>query len=88
MRAMMDKLHAEGFKAQLWWAPLAADPGSELMRKHPEMLLLNADGSKQKISYWNSWYLCPADPAVVEYHKAIVVKAIRDWGFDGLKLDG
>jgi len=67
---------------------LAADPGSELARTHPEMLLLNADGSKQIISYWNSWYLCPADPAVVEYHKAIVVKAIRDWGFDGLKLDG
>jgi alpha-galactosidase len=88
MRAMVDKIHAEGFKAQLWWAPLAADPGSELVHRHPEMLLLNADGSKQKISYWNSWYLCPADPAVVAYHKAIVVKAIRDWGFDGLKLDG
>ena len=88
MRALVDKIHAEGFKAQLWWAPLAADPGTELVKKHPEWLLLNADGSKQKISYWNSWYLCPADPAVVEYHKAIVVKAMKDWGFDGLKLDG
>ena len=88
MRALVDKIHAEGFKAQLWWAPLAADPGTELVKKHPDWLLLNADGSKQKISYWNSWYLCPADPAVVAYHKAIVVKAIKDWGFDGLKLDG
>ena len=88
MRALVDRIHAEGFKAQLWWAPLAADPGTELVTKHPEMLLLNADGSKQKISYWNSWYLCPADPAVVAYHQAIVVKAIKDWGFDGLKLDG
>jgi len=88
MRALVDKIHEEGFKAQLWWAPLAADPGTELVKKHPEWLLLNADGSKQKISYWNSWYLCPADPAVVEYHKAIVVKAMKDWGFDGLKLDG
>jgi alpha-galactosidase len=88
MRALVDKIHAEGFKAQLWWAPLAADPGTELVKKHPEMLLLNADGSKQKISYWNSWYLCPAQPEVVAYHTAIVVKAIKDWGFDGLKLDG
>jgi alpha-galactosidase len=88
MRALVDKIHAEGFKAQLWWAPLAADPGTELVKKHPDWLLLNADGSKQKISYWNSWYLCPADPEVVAYHKAIVVKALRDWGFDGLKLDG
>jgi len=88
MRALVDKIHAEGFKAQLWWAPLAADPGTELVKKHPDWLLLNADGSKQKISYWNSWYLCPADPDVIEYHKAIVVKAMKDWGFDGLKLDG
>jgi alpha-galactosidase len=88
MRALVDKIHAEGFKAQLWWAPLAADPSTELVKNHPDWLLLNADGSKQKISYWNSWYLCPADPAVIEYHKAIVVKAIKDWGFDGLKLDG
>ena len=88
MQALVDKIHAEGFKAQLWWAPLAADPGTELVGKHPEMLLLNADGSKQKISYWNSWYLCPADPAVIEYHTAIVIKAMKVWGFDGLKLDG
>ena len=88
MKALVDKIHAEGFKAQLWWAPLAADPGTELVKKHPDWLLLNADGSKQKISYWNSWYLCPADPEVIEYHKAIVVKAMKDWGFDGLKLDG
>jgi alpha-galactosidase len=53
-----------------------------------DCLLLIADGSKKNISYWNSWYLCPADPAVIEYHKAIVAKAIKDWGFDGLKLDG
>lgn len=88
MRALVDKIHAQGFKAQLWWAPLTADPGSELVKKHPEWLLLNKDGSKQKISYWNSWYLCPADPEVVAYHQAIVTRAMRDWGFDGLKLDG
>jgi alpha-galactosidase len=88
MKAMVDRIHSEGFKAQLWWAPLSVKPDTQLFKEHPEYLLLNADGSKQKISYWDAWYLCPADPAVVEYHKAIVTKAIRDWGFDGLKLDG
>lgn len=88
MRAMVDRVHSDGFRAQLWWSPLAAKPVSNLAKQHPEMLLLNADGSKQKISYWNSWYLCPADPAVVEYHRKLVVKMIRDWGYDGLKLDG
>jgi alpha-galactosidase len=88
MKAMVDRIHDEGFKAQLWWAPLSVKPDTHLMKEHPEYLLLNSDGSKQKISYWNAWYLCPALPAVVEYHKAIVIKALRDWGFDGLKLDG
>jgi alpha-galactosidase len=88
MKAIVDRIHADGFKAQLWWAPLAADPGTELLRRHPEQLLLNADGSKQKISWWDSWYLCPANRQVVEYHDALVRKIIGEWGFDGLKLDG
>ena len=88
IRAMVDKIHAEGFKAQLWWAPLAVDPGTTLIQNHPEQLLLNADGSKRKISWWNSWYLCPADPQVVKYHKDLVKKIMDDWRFDGLKLDG
>lgn len=88
MRALADKIHAQGFRAQIWWAPLAAKPDSNLVKEHPEQLLLNADGSKQKISYWNDWYLCPSDPAVLEHHKKLVVKMIRDWDFDGLKLDG
>jgi alpha-galactosidase len=88
MKAMVDRIHAQGFKVQLWWAPLAVDPGTELITQHPEQLLLNADGSKQKISWWDAWYLCPADPEVVEYHRKLVVKIIKDWGFDGLKLDG
>ncbi len=88
IKAMVDRIHAEGFKAQLWWAPMSVSPDTKLIREHPEYLLLNADGSKRKISWWNAWYLCPAVPGVVEYHKALVTKILRDWGFDGLKLDG
>ena len=88
MRALVDKIHAQGFRAQLWWAPLAAKPESNVAKNHPEELLLNEDGSKQKISYWNDWYFCPADPAAIEYHRALVIKMFRDWGYDGLKLDG
>lgn len=88
MKALVDKIHAQGFRAQIWWAPLAAKPASNLVKEHPEQLLLNADGSKQKISYWNDWYLCPADRAVLEHHRRLVVKMIKEWGFDGLKMDG
>ncbi len=88
MKALVDRIHAEGFKAQLWWSPLSAVPNSQLLKEHPDFLLLNEDGSKRKISWWNSFYMCPADRAVVEYHKALVRKILDEWGFDGLKLDG
>jgi alpha-galactosidase len=88
MRSMVDQIHDQGFKAQLWWAPLTAKPESDLVKNHPEELLLNADGSKQKISYWNDWYLCPANAAVIEHHRQLVIKMMRDWNYDGLKLDG
>ncbi len=88
MKALVDRIHAEGFKAQLWWSPLSAVPDSRLLKDHPDFLLLNRDGSRRKISWWNSFYLCPSDRGVVEYHKALVRKILGDWGFDGLKLDG
>jgi alpha-galactosidase len=88
MKALVDRIHAEGFKAQLWWSPLSAVPDSTLLKEHPDFVLLNRDGSKRKISWWNSYYLCPSDRGVIEYHKALVRKILGDWGFDGLKLDG
>jgi alpha-galactosidase len=88
MKGLVDRIHEEGFKAQLWWSPLSAVPNSQLLKEHPDFLLLNRDGSKRKISWWNSFYMCPADRAVVEYHKALVRKILGEWGFDGLKLDG
>jgi alpha-galactosidase len=88
MKALVDRIHQEGFKAQLWWSPLSAVPDSELLRDHPDYELRNRDGSMRKVSWWGSYYLCPADKRVVEYHKALVRKILVDWGFDGLKLDG
>jgi alpha-galactosidase len=88
MKALVDRIHQEGFKAQLWWSPLSAVPDSELLRDHPDYELLNSDGSQRKVSWWNSYYLCPADRRVVDYHKALVKRMLVDWGFDGLKLDG
>jgi alpha-galactosidase len=88
MRAISARFHQDGLRAQLWWAPMLAGSDSELMKTHPEMLLLNADGSKQNVPYWKSWFLCPADPNVVEHFRKLVVKIMRDWDYDGLKLDG
>ena len=88
MKKFVDKIHDQGMKAKLWWAPLAVDPGTDLIKNHPEYLLLNKDGSKQKISWWDAYYLCPAFPEVQEFTKAQVRKFMQTWGYDGLKIDG
>jgi len=88
MKALVDRIHEEGFKAQLWWSPLSAVPNSQLLKEHPDLALLNLDGSRRKVSWWNSDYLCPAEPRVTEIQKALVRKFLGEWGFDGLKLDG
>ena len=61
MRRMTDAVHKAGLKAKIWWAPMAADPGSALASAHPEMLLVKADGSHEDISWWDSWYLSPVN---------------------------
>lgn len=82
------RIEAQGLKAKLWWAPLAVDPGTDLIKQHPDFLLLNADGSTQDISWWDSYYLCPAYPPVQEYTKNLVTKFFQSWGFKSLKIDG
>jgi alpha-galactosidase len=88
MRALVDRIHEAGFRAQLWWAPLAADPGSATHRAHADWLLLGPDGATRKVTWWDSFYLCPAHPPVREDAAAFARKAIGTWGFDGLKIDG
>ena len=48
MKALVDRIHQEGFRAQLWWSPLSAVPDSELLKDHPDYELLNRDGSSEK----------------------------------------
>src|SRR6185369_1478700 len=51
-------------------------------------LLLNADRSPRKISWWNTDYQCPAYEPVRKEAAAFARKALGEWGFDGLKIDG
>ena len=88
MRRITAAIHEHGLKAKLWWAPLAADPGSRLAAEHPEMLLVQKDGTHEDISWWDSWYLSPVNPYTMEYTLALADRFLLDWGFDGFKLDG
>jgi len=88
MKKLVNAIHDFGLKAQLWWTPLAVDPDSKLLAQHPDIILKNADGSPQKISWWDSYYMSPAYQPVLDHTKETVKLFMKDWDFDGLKLDG
>ncbi len=88
MKRLVGKIRARNLKPRLWWAPLAAAPGSDLLHDHTDMLLLDKDGAVQNVSWWNCFYLCPAYAPTIEYTQALVRKFIGEWDFDGLKIDG
>ncbi|MBO4605576.1 MAG: alpha-galactosidase [Bacteroidales bacterium] len=88
MRRMTDAIHAAGLKAKLWWAPLLADSTSRAVAEHPEMMLIQKDGAHEFVSWWDSWYLSPVNPASWKFTEGIVDLFLKDWGFDGFKMDG
>jgi hypothetical protein len=88
MRAFTKQIRDAGLRPRLWWAPLAADPESNLFRRRPDMLLLDRDGNKQVVTWWDAYTLCPAYQPTVDYFVAQATKFIRDWGYEGLKIDG
>jgi len=88
MKAFVDSIHAQGMKAVLWWAPMAASPDSKFLKEHRNILLEQKNGAPQFITWWNSYYMSPTDKAVIEETKQTVKLFLQDWGFDALKLDG
>jgi alpha-galactosidase len=88
MRRMTDEIHRRGMYAKLWWAPLAADPGTNLLKKHPEMMLLTDEWTPEYISWWDSYYLSPVNPHTTEHTNMLLDRFLNKWNFDGLKIDG
>lgn len=97
IKKMVDEFHKQGIKAQIWWYPLTAENGtgkweshkyvvSQIAKEHPDWLILDKDGKPAKM-FRDLAVMCPALPEVQEYHKKLAEKFIRDWGFDGHKLD-
>jgi alpha-galactosidase len=94
---MVKKFHDQGMKMQLWWLPLGVEDGhfgyggrkyvvSDVVKQHPDWLILDKNGKPARMAR-NLATLCPAVPAVQEYYKGVTERFIRDWGFDGHKLD-
>jgi alpha-galactosidase len=88
LRALVANIKGAGLKPRLWFSPLSVAPGADLLHEHPDMLLLDKDGAVQNISWWNTFYLCPAYDRTIAQVQALVRTFIGEWGFAGLKIDG
>ena len=88
MKAFVDEIHSRGLLARIWIAPLQVAPGSDELHDNADELLLDPDGAPQLVSWWNSFYVCPAYAKTQERMAALARKIIGEWGFDGLKVDG
>ena len=98
LQDMVKQFHQQGIKVQLWWLPLAVEDGkfgygdrkkfvtADVVKEHPDWLVLNQDGKPARMAR-NLATLCPAVPEVQAYYKQLTERFIRDWDFDGHKLD-
>ncbi len=97
IQQLVKDFHAQGIKVQLWWLPLAVEDGtygydnhkfvvSDVVKQHPDWLVLNEKGEHARMTR-NLATLCPAVPEVREYYRQLTERFVRDWDFDGHKLD-
>jgi len=99
LQKVVKAFHDAGIKITLWWIPLVAEDGrgkdilnhrpyqlSKVVRDHPDWLILGKDGKPARATA-DLGALCPAVPEVQQYYKQLTERFIRDWDFDGHKLD-
>jgi alpha-galactosidase len=89
MSALAEKIKSTGRQAGLWLAPLIAVRSSKLFRKHPDWFLKDARGGFVSAGFNWSEPLVALDtthPAALDWLAALM-KQVRAWGFDYLKLD-
>ncbi|HSD66056.1 MAG TPA: alpha-galactosidase, partial [Vicinamibacteria bacterium] len=97
IRTMVDAFHRDGIKVQVWWLPLGVEDGqgkygshpyalSDVVARHPDWLILDERGQHARTARRLA-ALCPAVPGVREHLRTLTERFVRDWGFDGHKLD-
>ena len=99
MKDFVKKLHDQGYQVKIWWTPTNAQPAadfgdwpsaspgaSDVVKNHPEWLVMDKDG-KFPTDNRKMYNLCPSVPEVQEYIRQLTLRFIKDWDFDGHKLD-
>ena len=99
LQKVVKAYHDAGIHITLWWIPMVVEDGNgrdilnhrpyqvaDVVKQHPDWLILDKDGKPARATA-GLGALCPAIPEVQQYHKQLTERFIRDWDFDGHKLD-
>ena len=89
MAALADKIRASGHIPGLWLAPFMVTLNSALSRQHPDWLLRDEQGQLVKAGLnWKgiTYALDSSHPEMLAWLDALIRK-VRDWGYEYLKLD-
>jgi alpha-galactosidase len=89
MDSIAKRIKATGRKAGLWLAPLAVGKTSSVYKNHRDWLLHDKDGKPVVAGFeWSTetYALDTTHPQAIGWLRALVRK-VRGWGYDYLKLD-
>jgi len=92
-KALVDKIHAAGFKAGLWLAPFLVSRTAPLYRRHPDWVLRHERGRPVFANAHPQWKgrlmyaLDCTHPGVQAWLADTIKTLVQDFGFDFLKLD-
>ena len=86
MVQFVQEVHRRGFRTGLWWYPFGVSPQSQLAKERPELLVQAEDGS-YPLDINGYYQLCPAYEPALNRVRELVVRTVKDWGFDGLYTD-
>lgn len=90
LRWLAQEIKQLGFKPALWVCPFLVDRVSRVYREHPDWVILDRDGRPVTVSGYAAKHVYILDcsiPAAREWVRQLGA-AIRDYGFEYVKLDG
>ena len=91
-RWLTDRIHAAGFRAGLWLAPLLVAERSGIPATHPDWLLPSPDGDPLVVEEpadrgGRVYALDAAQAPVRDYLRDLMRHTVSEWGYDDLTLD-
>lgn len=90
LKPLVEKAKSAGLTPGLWLAPFIVHPKANLVRQHPDWLLRDKHGKPVNAGFvWNAftYALDLTHPDALAYACEVIRTAVKDWGFDYLKLD-